>query len=98
MNATMMNTIEDFKSVIQLEFQSLTNALGQKLDVGFKEVADELKIMREQGNIPVGVMQSIITSNNDTYRTIIRILCWTFGSIIVALIGLKLVFPTLFGT
>ena len=94
---TMTHTLEDFKNVIKSEFDSLKISIGDKLDSGFNEVAQELKQMRTEGNLPVSVVQSLINSNNDTYKTIIKIMCWTFGTIIVALIGLKLVFPTLFG-
>lgn len=97
-SVAMTNTVEDFKNVIKLEFQGLTATLGNKLDVGFKEVSDELKIMREQGNLPVSVVQSMINSNNDTYRSIIKMLCWAFGAIVIGLIGTRLAFPNIFGS
>lgn len=92
----MTHTIEDFKQAIKDEFRSLGDSLGGKLDSGFKDVSSELKGMREQGHIPVNVMQTIIDSNNSTYKSIIHILCWTFGMIIASLITLKIVFPNLF--
>lgn len=97
-SAAMTNTVEDFKNVIKLEFQGLTSTLGAKLDSGFKEVSEELKIMREQGNLPVSVVQSMISSNNDTYRSVIKMLCWAFGAIIAGLIATRVAFPNIFGS
>jgi hypothetical protein len=47
--------------------------------------------------VPIGVTQTLLTDQRNSYLTIIKTLCWAFGTILVVLIGLKYLAPNIIG-
>lgn len=47
--------------------------------------------------VPIGVTQTLLKDQRDSYLTIIKTLCWAFGTVLVVVIGLKYLAPHLLG-
>ena len=47
--------------------------------------------------VPIGITQTLLTDQRNSYLTIIKTLCWAFGTILVVLIGLKYLAPNIIG-
>lgn len=47
--------------------------------------------------VPIGVTQTLLAEQRSSYVTIIKTLCWAFGTILVVLIGLKYLAPNIIG-
>lgn len=47
--------------------------------------------------VPMKITTTLLDSQAESYRRIIKLLCWAFGSILVVIIGLKYAAPHLVG-
>lgn len=71
---------------------------------GFQLVASELRVTREQGFVPVPILQDILKSNNeaykemfkannDAYKSLLRTVCYMLGGLMAWVTGMKLWLP-----
>jgi hypothetical protein len=70
-------------------FESLESVLRN----GFEGVTGELKALREQGYVPVSVMEKI---TNNIIHPVIRVLCYSLIVVILWFTGLKALLPHIF--
>lgn len=61
----------DLKKELVDTIKDTNKELKDVMRDGFKSVSHELQVSREQGHIPIGVMEKILTSNNEANRTTI---------------------------
>jgi hypothetical protein len=78
------------------DFESRQNeklgSLETVLKNGFEQVTTELRLMREQGHIPLPVVTKII----DLFKPIIKVLCATVLLLVVWFTGVKHFLPQIF--
>lgn len=72
-------------------FESLESVLRN----GFDGVTTELRALREQGFIPISVMEKI---THNVIQPVIRVLCYALIVVILWFTGLKAVLPHIFNT
>ncbi len=68
------------------------DSLEQCIKEGFGQVSTELRAMREQGHIPIDVMNKIV----DSLRPVIKYLCITIVLLVIWLTGAKSIVPGIF--
>lgn len=78
----------DFEERQERKFSSLESIL----ESGFEKIAHELQLLREQGHIPVGVADKMMTM----LIPIIRTLCVTLIVLIAWFTGVKYAIPHIF--
>lgn len=81
----------DLKRFEQMQEERFT-MLEMILKDGFNKVADELKQTREQGHIPISVMERI----DKVYTRIVGFLCTALVILTIWLTGVKYVAPHVF--
>jgi hypothetical protein len=84
--------LESFRSYQQEKFESLETVLKQ----GFQGVTEELKLLREQGYIPVSVVEKMTEQQKNIIHPVVKVLCWSLIAIIVWFTGLKAILPHIF--
>jgi hypothetical protein len=83
---------DSFRSYQEQKFDSLETVLKQ----GFQGVTEELRLLREQGYIPVSVVEKMTEQQKSIIHPVIRVLCWSLIAIIVWFTGLKALLPHIF--
>lgn len=63
--------LERFKE-IKVAIKEEIESLRETTQGGFDSLLHELRLSREQGHIPVSVMEKILQQNHDAYRDIIK--------------------------
>ena len=81
-----------FRSVQDEKFESLEATLKQ----GFDNVTGELRLLREQGYVPVSVLEKITEQQKTFVYPIIRVLCASLVITILWFTGLKALLPHIF--
>lgn len=81
-----------FTSRQELRFDSLEGVLRQ----GFQGVTAELKALREQGYIPVSVVEKMTEQQKTLIHPVIRLLCTALVLVILWFTGLKAALPHIF--
>lgn len=73
-------------------FESLERVLKD----GFDGVTGELKALREQGYIPISVVEKITEQQRNIIHPVIRVLCYSLIVVILWFTGLKAALPHIF--
>lgn len=73
-------------------FESLESVLKS----GFEGVTGELKALREQGYIPISVVEKITEQQRNIIHPVIRALCYSLIAVILWFTGLKALLPHTF--
>ena len=84
--------LHHFKDSQEQRFESLDSVLRQ----GFQGVTDELKALREQGYIPVSVVEKMTEQQKNLIHPVIRLLCLSLVLVILWFTGLKAALPHIF--
>lgn len=84
--------LHHLKASQEQRFESLEAVLKQ----GFEGVTKELKLLREQGYVPVSVMQQITEQQKSLIQPIIRVLSISLLLILAWFTGLKAILPHIF--
>lgn len=75
--------------------------LHSTMDIGFNNVAKELRLTRESGFIPAPIVERMLENqdktNNKNTDKIFKVLVLVFGSVLVVVLGLKAFFPHILG-
>lgn len=75
--------------------------LHTTMDIGFSNVANELKLTRESGFIPAPIVEKMLDNqdkiNNKNTDKVFRVLLFAFGSVLLVVLGLKAFFPHILG-
>jgi hypothetical protein len=66
------------------------------LKTGFEGVTAELKALREQGYIPISVVEKITEQQRNIIHPVIRVLCYSLIVVILWFTGLKALLPQIF--
>lgn len=83
-----------FSNQQEQRFESLESVLKQ----GFDGVTSELKALREQGYIPVSVVEKLTEQQKALIHPVIKLLCYSLILVILWFTGLKAVLPHIFNT
>jgi hypothetical protein len=75
-------------------FESLESVLRS----GFDGVTGELKALREQGYIPISVVEKITEQQKAIIHPVIKVLCYSLIVVILWFTGLKAALPHIFNT
>jgi hypothetical protein len=75
-------------------FESLESVLRN----GFEGVTGELKALREQGYIPISVVEKITEQQRNIIHPVIKVLCYSLIVVILWFTGLKAALPHIFTT
>src|SRR5574343_182408 len=81
-----------FRDAQEQRFESLESVLRQ----GFSSVTEELRLLREQGYVPVSVLERITEQQKSFVYPIIKVLCVSLVLTIVWFTGLKALLPHVF--
>lgn len=81
-----------FNSQQEVRFESLEKVLKD----GFDGVTGELKALREQGYIPISVVEKITEQQRNIIHPVIRVLCYSLIVVILWFTGLKALLPHTF--
>jgi len=73
-------------------FESLESVLRN----GFDGITQELKALREQGYIPISVVEKITEQQRNIIHPVIRVLCYSLIVVILWFTGLKALLPNIF--
>lgn len=73
-------------------FDSLESVLRD----GFDGVTAELKALREQGYIPISVVEKITEQQRSIIHPVIKVLCYSLIVVILWFTGLKALLPNIF--
>ena len=73
-------------------FESLESVLRN----GFDGVTAELKALREQGYIPISVVEKITEQQRNIIHPVIKVLCYSLIVVILWFTGLKAALPHIF--
>jgi len=84
--------LHSFRSLQDARFESLERVLSS----GFQQVTEELRLLREQGYIPVSVMEKMTKQQQEVIHPVIKVLCYSLIAIIVWFTGLKAALPHIF--
>ena len=84
--------LSNFKDAQDQRFQSLESILEQ----GFSGVTEELRLLRQQGYVPVSVLEKITDQQKAFVNPIIRVLCTSLVVTILWFTGLKALLPQIF--
>ena len=84
--------LSQFKSYQEQKFEGLESVLRR----GFDQVTEELRMMREQGHIPISVARQITEQQKTFIMPIIKFLCITLLLIVMWFTGLKAALPHIF--
>lgn len=79
----------NFSNQQEQRFESLEKVLRD----GFTGVTAELKALREQGYIPISVVEKITEQQRNIIHPVIRVLCYSLIAIILWFTGLKAALP-----
>jgi hypothetical protein len=82
----------EFKEYQAQRFDSLENVLRQ----GFDQVTEELRLMREQGHIPISIAKQITEQQRAFVMPVIKFLCVSMIMLVVWFTGLKAALPHIF--
>src|SRR5574343_122357 len=91
-NANGHYDLDRFGNIQEQRFDSLEMVLKD----GFDGVRQELRLLREQGYVPVSVIQKITDQHNTLIYPIIRVLCLALVVTIIWFTGLKALLPHIF--
>jgi hypothetical protein len=81
-----------FENKQEQRFDSLERVLKD----GFDGVTGELKALREQGYIPISVVEKITDQQRNIIHPVIRVLCYSLIAVILWFTGLKALLPHIF--
>lgn len=81
-----------FSTKQEQRFESLEAVLKD----GFNGVTAELKALREQGYIPIGVVEKITEQQRNIIHPVIRALCYSLIVVILWFTGFKAALPHIF--
>lgn len=81
-----------FRDSQEQRFESLESVLKQ----GFQGVTAELKALREQGYIPVSVVEKMTEQQKNLIHPVIRLLCTALVLVLLWFTGLKAALPHIF--
>jgi hypothetical protein len=81
-----------FRNLQEQRFESLESVLKS----GFDGVTAELKALREQGYIPISVVEKITEQQRNIIHPVIRVLCYALIVLILWFTGLKALVPHIF--
>jgi hypothetical protein len=84
--------LHHFKDAQEQRFESLESVLKQ----GFQGVTAELKALREQGYIPVSVVEKMHEQQKNLIHPVIRLLCTALVLTLLWFTGLKAALPHIF--
>lgn len=84
--------LHSFKDSQDQRFESLESVLKQ----GFQGVTAELKALREQGYIPVSVVEKMTEQQKNLIHPVIRLLCTALVLTLLWFTGLKAALPHIF--
>ena len=84
--------LHHFKDSQDQRFESLESVLKQ----GFQGVTAELKALREQGYIPVSVVEKMHEQQKNLIHPVIRLLCTALVLTLLWFTGLKAALPHIF--
>lgn len=84
--------LSHFKDSQEQRFESLESVLKQ----GFQGVTAELKALREQGYIPVSVVEKMTEQQKNLIHPVIRLLCTALVLVLLWFTGLKAALPHIF--
>lgn len=84
--------LEAFQAKQDQKLESLESVLKQ----GFSAVTEELRLLREQGYVPVSVLEKITDQQKALIYPIIRVLCVSLVVTILWFTGLKALLPHIF--
>lgn len=84
--------LRHLKASQEQRFESLERVLKD----GFQGVTEELRLLREQGYIPVSVLQKITEQQRALIHPIIKLLSVSMILILVWFTGLKAILPHIF--
>ena len=84
--------LHHFKDSQDQRFESLESVLKQ----GFQGVTAELKALREQGYIPVSVVEKMTEQQKNLIHPVIRLLCTALVLTLLWFTGLKAALPHIF--
>lgn len=84
--------LHHFKDSQDQRFESLEAVLRQ----GFQGVTAELKALREQGYIPVSVVEKMTEQQKNLIHPVIRLLCTALVLVLLWFTGLKAALPHIF--
>ena len=85
--------LSHYKDSQEQRFDSLELVLKQ----GFQGVTEELRLLREQGYIPISVLEKITDQQRKIIYPVVRVLCLALVVIITWFTGLKAALPHIFG-
>lgn len=84
--------LHSFRSAQEQRFESLESVLKE----GFQGVTEELRALRQEGYIPISVMQKITDQQKHLIHPVIRVLCYSLIALILWFTGLKAALPHIF--
>lgn len=84
--------LRHLKASQEQRFESLERVLKE----GFQGVTEELKLLREQGYVPVSVMQKITEQQRSLIQPVVKVLSISLILILVWFTGLKAILPHIF--
>lgn len=84
--------MSDFKEYQSQRFESLENTIRQ----GFSQVTEELRLMREQGHIPISVAKQMSDQQKQVIVPVIKLLCAALVLLVLWFTGLKAALPHIF--
>lgn len=84
--------LHSFRDTQEQRFESLESVLKQ----GFQGVTHELKLMREQGHIPVSIVEKMHEHQKHLILPVIRVLCSALVLTLLWFTGLKAAIPHIF--
>lgn len=84
--------LHSLKDSQEQRFESLESVLKQ----GFQGVTSELRALREQGYIPVSVVEKMTEQQKNLIHPVIRLLCTALVLILLWFTGLKAALPHIF--
>ena len=84
--------LHHFKDSQDQRFESLESVLRQ----GFQGVTAELKALREQGYIPVSVVEKMTEQQKNLIHPVVRLLCTALVLVLLWFTGLKAALPHIF--
>jgi hypothetical protein len=107
----MSSTIEIDGGQVLLQIMEIKKAIEDSskeqrkvMEKGFEELKRELQLGREQGHIPITVLEKMLESNNSaykemihnnnlTYKSILKTICWMMVVLLGWVTGMKYFLP-----
>ena len=76
---------QDFETRQEVRFAALENTLER----GFREVTDEIRKLREEGTMPTGVLQSLLSHNYEQFAKVQKLQAWLIAAVLIYVTGIK---------